>query len=353
CVALGFHRSTPVVFEFVASSCEGLDPYSAHLTPNRLRDLYAMIDGNFVGLGVEVRGADAGLSIENVLPESPAEEAGLKAGDVIVQVDGASLRGMTPEEAANKLQGREGTVVRMVVERVDGAVRLLNAVRREVVVHSVVNVQMVDRASGVGYFKLTSFQKQTATEVEQAVERLVGQGMRSLLIDLRGNPGGLLDVAVQTANIFVDQGVIVSTQGRSWGQSWSHRALQRPVWKFPLILLVDGDSASASEILAGALQDLGRAKVVGTRTYGKGSVQSIFPLNGAGAGLRLTTAHFFSPTGRPYERRGVTPDVTVLRTPLGELGEESPLPPKPDLANDSQLADAHRMLRDGQVASAR
>jgi carboxyl-terminal processing protease len=170
----------------------------------------------------------------------------------------------------------------------------------------------VDPAAGIGYLRLTGFQKTSADEIDAAIQTLAGQGMRILVIDLRGNPGGLLNVAVDIAGRFVDSGTIVSTRGRAQGQTQAYTATGQVRWKMPLFVLVDHDSASASEILAGALQDHQRATIVGTRTYGKGSVQSIFSLRSAPAGLKLTTAKFYSPRNRPYSEQGVQPDLPIV-----------------------------------------
>jgi carboxyl-terminal processing protease len=339
-----FIKPAAVVLEFISAACETLDPYSAHLSPQRLRDLYAMIDGNFVGLGVEVRGDKRGLRLLGVVPESPAQKAGLLEGDVIVDVEGRTLIGMQPEEAANLLQGPDGSSIRLVVERGKEALAF-SMVRREVFVHSVAASELLDPARRIGYLRLSSFQKQTATEVKAAIQKLSQPTpLAGLVLDLRGNPGGLLDAAVQVANQFVGEGVMVRTRGRAWGQSWNHESTIQPLWTFPLAVLVDGDSASASEILAGALRDHKRGVLIGTRTYGKGSVQSIFPLQSQRTGLRLTTAKFYSPSDRAYELVGVQPDVVVPRRIIDAFGEEEPAPKRPTLAKDAQLAAAVKAL---------
>lgn len=343
CTDHGFNNSAAVTMEFLTAACEGLDQYSTHLTPNRLTDLYAMIDGNFVGLGVEVRGDAQGLEIVNVLPESPAEESGVIAGEFIVAVDRHAITGLSTEEAANRLQGAAGTQVTLDLKSKEGGVRQAVVHRREVIVHSVTHAEILDANLGIGYIRLASFQKLTVRELDRAIGDLQRSGMQAMILDLRGNPGGLLDVAVQVADRFVDDGVIVSTQGRAWGQSWSHRAGPGPTWNFPLVILVDGDSASASEILAGAMKDHHRATIVGVRSYGKGSVQSIFPLRTANTGLRLTTAKFYSPNGKAFEGVGVVPDIIVPRA-TGAFGEESPLPRKPSLTDDVQLRRAYDVV---------
>jgi carboxyl-terminal processing protease len=304
--------ATPVLLEFTCGACDALDDFTSYLTPDKLEDLYAMIDGNFVGLGIELKLDKEGLRLMGVLRGGPAWEAGLKPGDTIIQVDGVSIKGMGLDDSANRLQGAEGSAVDLVVKKADATKSGLRLVRRHVDVESVTRVKLVDRAAGIGYLRLTGFQKTSTDELDAAVAALSNQGMRTLVLDLRGNPGGLLSVAVDIAGRFVASGPIVTTRGRAHGQTQSFIAAGRARWNVALYVLVDHDSASASEILAGALQDHQRATIVGARTYGKGSVQSIFSLRSAPAGLKLTTAKFYSPRNRPYSEQGVQPDLPVL-----------------------------------------
>lgn len=300
-----------VILEFTFGACDALDDYTSYLTPDRLDDLYAMIDGNFVGLGIELKTDPNGLKLVGVIRSGPASEVGLKVGDVITQIAGKSVKGLSLDEAANRLQGTEGTAVEIVVNHLTGATNGYKLVRRHVEVESVSHARMIEPITGIGYVQLTGFQKTSTDELDRAIAGLRRQGLKTLVIDLRGNPGGLLNVAVEIAERFVERGVIVSTRGRAPGQSQVYRASERAVWKMPLYVLIDHDSASASEILAGALKDHHRATVIGQRSYGKGSVQSIFALKSAPAGLKLTTAKFYSPTSRPYSEQGVEPDITV------------------------------------------
>ncbi len=303
--------STPIYLEYIYGACDALDDFSSYLTPDKLEDLYAMIDGNFVGLGVELKLDPKGLKLVGVIHGGPAWEAGLKVGEWIVEVDGRAVKGLGLDEAANRLSGEEGSLVELGVATSDGKdVRRLKLTRRHVDVESVQNRKLIDR-TGLGYVQLTGFQKTSTEELERAITALEAEGMRALVLDLRGNPGGLLNVAVEIAERFLEGGLIVSTRGRAAGQSQAYSASGRPRWRFPLYVLTDRDSASASEILAGALQDHRRALVIGTRTYGKGSVQSIFALRSAPAGLKLTTAKFYSPLDRPYSEQGVSPDFPV------------------------------------------
>ena len=310
--ALGI-TPAPIVMEFVFGCCDALpDDYTAYLTPDKLDDMLATIDGNFVGLGVELKMEETGLKLVGVIRGGPASDAGLRAGDRIVAVGGQSVKGMGLDEAAGRLQGTEGTMVDLSIQRPDATLKSFRLIRRHVEVESVAQAKMIDVAPGVGYVQLTGFQKSSTEELDRAIVRLQRQGMRYLVLDLRGNPGGLLNVSVDIADRFVNQGVIVSTRGRAPGQTQVYRARPDKPYAMPMAVLIDRDSASASEILAGALQELGRAVVLGDRSYGKGSVQSIFELRAAPAGLKLTTAKFYSPKNRAYSEQGVTPDIPVI-----------------------------------------
>ncbi|WP_406699615.1 S41 family peptidase [Singulisphaera sp. Ch08] len=303
--------ASSVILEFTYGACDSLDDYTSYLTPDKLDDLYAMIDGNFVGLGIELKLDTEGLRLVGVIRGGPASEAGLKVGDQITRVGEKAVRGLSLDEAAGQLQGTEGTPVDLQILRADGSTRAFRIVRRHVEVESVAQSKIVDQATGIGYLQLVGFQKNSTEELDRAITALRRQGMRSLVIDLRGNPGGLLNVAVEMAERFIDRGVIVSTRGRAPGQSQVYKASAKALWTMPLTVLIDHDSASASEILAGALKDHNRAVIVGERSYGKGSVQSIFALRTAPAGLKLTTAKFYSPKDQPYSEQGVSPDIEV------------------------------------------
>lgn len=299
------------LMEMTAAAVGGLDEYSAFLTNGQLDDLYAQIEGNFVGLGVELKSAEDGLLVVHVIPGSPAERSGLRAGDHLVGVGGRPIGGLSVDEAAQLLQGPEGSLVTLAVVRGPAPARAVTVRREHVEVPSIENVRMLDAAAGVAYLKITSFQKTTAADLEAALRRLDVAGMRSLVIDLRGNPGGLLSAAVDVSDLFLERGLVVATRGRSADEDFNYSATRSGTWRMPLVVVIDGDSASSSEIFAGAMRDHGRATLVGTRTYGKGSIQGIFPLEVGGVGLRLTTAKFFSPKGLPYSHVGVDPDMQV------------------------------------------
>lgn len=306
---------TATLLEFTSAAAGGLDHYSAFLTGDQLRDIYSQIEGNFVGLGVELKADSGALLIVHVIPHSPAEKAGIHDGDRITAVDGQATSALSTDEAASLLTGEEGSLVRVTVNTTGQQPRELTVRRASVEVPSLEGVKIIDPAKGVAYVKIPAFQKTTPTDLENALWDLHKQGMRSLIIDLRGNPGGLLTASVEVADKFIADGGIVSTKGRSEPENFSYRAHRPGTWRVPLVVLIDGDSASASEIFAGAIKDAGRGKIVGARSYGKGSVQGIFPLGKNGAGARLTTAKFYSPLGHPISNVGITPDIDIRNTP--------------------------------------
>jgi carboxyl-terminal processing protease len=308
-----------VAMEYACGAIGALDAYSSYLTSDQLSDVYSQIEGNFVGLGIELKAGEGGLQIVKVITGSPADRAGIRAGDRITAVDGHDTTNLTTDQAADKLQGQENSVVELATITPAGAVRKLRVRREHVEVPSIDDVKIIDPDFGVGYLKLTCFQKTTSRDLDAALWKLHREGMKSLIIDLRDNPGGLLTSSVEVADKFVDDGIIVSTRGRSSLEDYNYTAHKAGTWRVPLVLLINGESASASEIFAGAIRDHRRGDLVGERSYGKGSVQGIFPLTLASSGVRLTTAKFYSPSGHPISNVGVKPDVTVheVARPVG------------------------------------
>ncbi len=307
---LGIPRSATTL-EYTCAAIGALDAYSAFLTSDQLTDVYSQIEGNFVGLGIELKADGGALLIVDVISGSPAARAGLRKNERIIEVDGQATAKFSTDQAADLLQGPEGSVAQVVVQNDAGQTRRLSVRREHVEVPSVDDVKIVDRDFGIGYLKLTCFQKTTSRDLDAALWKLHREGMRSLIIDLRRNPGGLLTASVEVADKFVDEGVIVSTRGRSPLEDYNYTAHRAGTWRVPLVVLIDSESASASEIFAGAIRDHRRGTIVGQRSYGKGSVQGIFPLSIAGSGVRLTTAKFYSPGGHPINLVGVTPDIAV------------------------------------------
>ena len=300
-----------VVMEYLFGDCNALDDYSNFLTPDRYNDLFGSIQGEFVGIGIEMEAEKGrGMHLVNVLLDSPAEAGGLLPGDFIVEIDGHDCRNQTTDEAARLLRGTRGSQVGLVFESPEGKSSRATLTRRPVQVRSVTRTLILDAEEGIGYIKMTGFQNSTEQELDAALRDLEQQGMRSLIWDLRGNPGGLLDTAAAVIDRFIDNGVLVSTEGRAYDQNQTFTAKTYNTLTMPLVLLVDENSASASEIVAGAINDHKRGQIVGRKTYGKWSVQSIIHLPG-GTGLKLTTAKFYSPSHQNYAGVGIQPHVTV------------------------------------------
>jgi carboxyl-terminal processing protease len=307
-------RPAIVIAEFVYGSAESLDMYSTFVPDDNPRNPSAAVNGledHVVGIGVELKTHELGAIVQKALAGSPAAEAGLKKGDIIVSVNGKDLKGSSLDMVADLITGPAGSKVLLGVERDGKPASLVSLTRRKVQVFSVNDLQMLDNQAGIGYLKLTRFTATSSDEMDKALWDLHRQGMKSLVIDLRGNPGGLLTTATELADKFLPCGTIVSTRGRQTVDNSAERATYERTWKTPLVVLIDENSASASEIFAAAIQDNQRGIVVGRRSYGKGTVQTHFPLQTVSGSLKLTTAQFYSPTGRVMAGAGVEPDVAV------------------------------------------
>lgn len=303
-----------LISEFLCSMICSLDAYSASLTPLQIDDIFSLIDGKFVGLGVELK-TDQPTVIVRVIPNSPAAECGLMAGDEIVQIDGRPTQSLTGTEIGELLQGYEGESAVLLVRSSAGQIHKITAVRRPIDVPSVEDVHVLSDQGKIGYLKISCFQKTTAEELLKALEVLSEHNIQSLIIDLRQNPGGLLQEAINVSDCFLNTGTIVQTRGRNGKHVFSAR--ESKTCSLPLVVIVDSNSASAAEIFAGAMQENKRGTIVGTQSYGKGTVQAIVQLNETTqntkpiAGLRLTTEKFYSPNGRAYGGVGIIPDVDV------------------------------------------
>ncbi len=302
---------TATVMQFVFGAVCLLDPYSSFLSSSELNEVESQIEGNFVGLGIALQPHEAPLHILNVITGGPALEAGMEAGDLILEIGSANCVEIGAERAADLLRGPEQSQVRLLVQKSDGQQLEKIVVRRRVEVPSIEEIKLVEPAAGVAYLKINSFQKTTASELDQALWTLHRQGMQSLIIDVRGNPGGWLDAAIAVADRFLAEGGIVKTQGRNGIENQQYSATRSGTWQVPLVLLIDDQSASASEILAGAIRDNQRGALVGQTTYGKGSVQGLFHTKSLASGIRLTVSKFYSPSGRAISEQGVQPTVVV------------------------------------------
>ncbi len=301
----------------------GLDPHSVYLDAEALRDSRESTTGRFGGLGMEVTLDGGVVTVVAPIDDTPAHQAGIRAGDRIIQLDQTPTRGMTLGEAVERMRGKPGTRIRLLVER-DGVARHIVFFLRRAVIRTVtVKSRLLDES--YAYVRITRFQTGTTAALRRAINRLkrdTGGALDGVVLDLRNNPGGVLGSAVGVANTFLAAGTIVTTRGRN-RSSRQHFDATIPdfIGDAPLVVLVNGGSASASEIVAGALQDHRRAVILGTRTFGKGSVQSIIPVAND-AGLKLTTARYFTPAGRSIQDRGIEPNVSTEATAPDGDGED-------------------------------
>lgn len=301
-----------------------LDPHSAYLTPELYRELQVETKGSFGGLGIEITNRNGMLTVVAPIEDTPAYRAGIKAQDVILKIDGEFTKDMTLVEAVKKMRGPKGTKVKLTIKRGEDSTALFDVT----LVREIIKIQSVKWKAledGYGYIRLTQFQERTDEDVTKALRGLekAPGGLRGLVLDLRNNPGGLLTQAVKVTDLFLDAGLIVYTDGRLENQKQKYFAHKTSTWTgFPMVVLVNGGSASASEIVAGALQDHKRALVLGTTTFGKGSVQTILPLDDSSA-LRLTTARYYTPSGRSIQATGIVPDIEMeqgMQLAQGERG---------------------------------
>ncbi len=316
--------ASATIMQFVCGAVGLLDPYSSFLSSGELSEVESQIEGNFVGLGIALQPHEVPLRILNVISGGPARESGMQIGDRILEVGGVRCADVGAERAADLLRGPENTKVRLLVDREGRGQFELFVDRRRVEVASIENAHIIDTANGIAYLKINSFQKTTVTELDAALFSLERQQMRSLIIDLRGNPGGWLDAAVSVADRFVAEGTIVSTRGKNGIENQNYTAVRGGTWQMPLVVLIDGDSASASEIFAGAIRDHKRGHLVGATSYGKGSVQGLFHTKTFPGGVRLTVSKFYSPLGVAISERGVAPDEVVESRPRHGIEENLP-----------------------------
>lgn len=327
---LGLRREA-VALEFLNSSIDSLDKYSAFVPAKTGLRPGAALEEQVVGIGVELKKHESGALINDVVPNSPASEGRLQRGDVIVGVNNQNTYGMTLDQVAGLIGGPSGSTVTLRINR-NGTELSMSLRRRSVYVSSVTGGQML--TNNVGYVRLKQFSESSKEDLEKAMLALHRQGMKSLILDVRGNPGGLLNEAVDISDLFLPSGRIVATRGRNTADNSDERATWDRTWSTPLVVLVDGDSASASEIFAAAVQENGRGVIVGRTTYGKGTVQTHFPLQTVSGELKLTTAKFYSPTGREMAGAGVNPDFAVN---VGSQLYNGPLTGDPDVAVAMQV----------------
>ena len=287
-----------------------LDPHSAYLPNSEYEDLEQSSKGQYVGIGVDVAAENGRVVVKAVITPSPADSAGIDPGDIITSVDDVPVKGRPLREAIDDLSGPPGSTVELSITSPGGEKRTL-VLERQVIKVPALSFRLLDQT--IGYFRIVYFHHESAADLQQSIESVLADGieLEGVILDLRNNPGGVLQPAIEIADGFLDEGEIVTTRGRNASMQMSFTA-QQGQWLpgVPLVVLVDRGSASASEVLAGALQDNGRAVIVGERTFGKGSVQSVLPLRN-GSGLKLTTARYYTPSGRSIQALGIDPDIPV------------------------------------------
>jgi len=347
-----------------------LDPHSRYMNEKAWRDMQESTHGEFGGLGLEVTMEDGVLKVVSAMDDTPAAKAGILSGDLIVAIDDKAVKGLTLEEAANRMKGAVDSKVRLKITR-KGAERPIElSVARQIIRVKAVRYRL---EGDIGYIRIPAFDEQTTAGLKKAINEISMQIPSSKLagyvVDLRNNPGGLLDQAVSVAGTFMARGEIVSTRGRNAQETQRFSARTGDLTKGkPLVVLINGGSASASEIVAGALHDHKRATLIGTRSFGKGSVQTVIPLGAGRGALALTTARYFTPSGRSIQAQGIAPDIEVIQEVPEELkaraeskgeasirghlsgdggaeqtGSQSYVPP--DAANDKALRMAYSLLR--------
>jgi carboxyl-terminal processing protease len=353
-----------------------LDPHSAYLSPDLYKDLQTETRGKFGGLGIEITIRDGFLTVVSPIEDTPAFRAGIEAGDQIIKIEDEFTKDMTLMKAVKKMRGPKGSKITISIKRKDVPKLIEFTITRDTI--RIRSVRSRTLEEGYAYVRIAQFQERTNRDLRKALKELNTEngGIRGLVLDLRNNPGGLLTQAVKVSDIFLDSGLIVYTEGRLENQKQKYFSSLEDSWVgFPIVILVNGGSASASEIVAGALQDHKRAIVLGTKTFGKGSVQTILPLDDHSA-LRLTTARYFTPKGRSIQAKGILPDIVMenvrrseakktgkkealreenlpghLQNPRSEEGSEETLQQKreKDIDKDAQLKRALELLKGWEV----
>lgn len=312
----------------------GLDPHSSYLTPEDYQELTIGTRGEFGGLGIEVGMDDGFVKVISPIDDTPAQRAGIKAGDIIIRLDDTPVKGMTLSDAVKIMRGKPGSRIKLTIVRETEDKPIMIDIVRDII--QVKSVKSHSLEPGYGYVRISHFQEHTGEDLEKAVQKLKqdNQGkLKGLVLDLRNNPGGVLNAAVAVSDAFLSEGMVVYTEGRVADASLKFTARPKDVLNgAPIVILVNGGSASASEIVAGALQDHKRAVIMGNKTFGKGSVQTILPMNN-NAALKLTTAHYYTPSGRSIQAEGIQPDITLNKLEFAALEDD----------NDESLIDESKL----------
>jgi carboxyl-terminal processing protease len=324
-----------LIYGAIKGMVQSLDPHSSFMTKEEHQELLIETKGSFTGVGIEITVRDNVLTVVSPIEGTPAYEAGIKAGDQIIGINDKPTNDMTLTDAVKNIRGPKGSKVKLTVRRKGAEKPLEFSITRDVIpLKSVRNYLLTP---DIGYIRISSFQSKTDEDLASALEKIEsGRELKGLILDIRNNPGGLLTQAIKVSDLFLDSGLIVSTKGRNESQNMEVPAHKNEQPRnYPIIVLVNGGSASAAEIVAGALQDNKRALVLGTKTFGKGSVQTILPLSD-GSGLRLTTAKYYTPSGKSIQLSGVTPDIMVEFVPPTENQEKE----KPRFLREEDLKGA-------------
>ncbi|MGA7383631.1 MAG: S41 family peptidase [Methylocella sp.] len=347
-----------------------LDPHSSYMDAKSFRDMQVQTRGEFGGLGIEVTQEDGLIKVVTPIDDTPASRAGILSGDIISAIDGENVQGLSLNQAVDKMRGAPDTSVTLKILR--GSNKDPQDIKLTRAVIQIKSVRERQEGDDIGYIRITQFNEQTFEGVRAAIQKfqndIPAAKFKGYILDLRNNPGGLLDQSIAVVNCFLDRGEIVSTRGRNADETMRYNARPGDLSKGkPVVVLINGGSASASEIVAGALQDHKRATILGTRSFGKGSVQTIIPLGQNNGAVRLTTARYYTPSGRSIQAKGIDPDVTVLQEVPADLngkddtkgeaslrghlkngadekgGSQAYVPP--DAKNDKQLIAAEDILR--------
>jgi len=340
---------TELLEHAIQGMLSGLDPHSAYLNKDDFQELREGTEGQFGGLGMEVGMEDGFVKVIAPIDDTPAKKAGIKAGDLIVRIDGQTVKGMSLDEAIGLLRGEPGSEVllHIVRETSDGPFEV--SVERAIIKTASVKSRLLEGA--YGYVRLSQFQSRAGNDVRKALDKLikeVGEPLKGLVLDLRNNPGGVLTEAVEVSDIFLEHGLVVYTEGRNDDSRVSFEAKPGDMIKgAPLVVLVNDGSASASEIVAGALQDHSRAIIMGQKTFGKGSVQTIVNVNEQ-VGIKLTTARYFTPNGRSIQAEGIEPDIVLQKLELKDSEDKGVSLSEANLTGHLDNPDAHEEDAEGK-----
>jgi len=306
-------KAKPLIYGALRGMLSSLDPYSQFLDPDFYKEMQIETEGRFGGLGMIITIKDDFLTVVSPLEDTPADRTGIKPGDQIIKIDDELTRGITVMEAAKKLRGEKGTTVKLEVMREKSPELLKFTIMRDIIKVKSIKKSHFISGTKIGYVRIVEFQKRTADDLKTSLQELEKEGLEGLILDLRNNPGGLLDSAIDVADEFIEKGkLVVYTQGRDAEDKRSYYSKNEPILpgNVPLVILMNKGSASASEIVIGAVHDWKRGVLVGTKTFGKGSVQNIIPL-ADGSALKLTIAKYYTPEGICIEETGINPDVLV------------------------------------------